>query len=271
MSIWQALVLGVLQGTTEFLPVSSSGHLVLVPWWLNWSEPPLVFDVVVHLGTLVAVLMYFWRDWQVLLRAGLHALRNRTASEPEARLLWLIALGTVPAALAGLMLEGLFETTLSDPPLAASFLLVTAFVLVFSERASNSERTLTDLQPADALIIGGAQALAIFPGLSRSGSTIAAGLTRGMSRPAAARFSFLLATPIIMGAGIKQGFDLLVGGEPLGNGMVAPLLIGFTTSLVMGYLCVWGLLRLLQRRRLYGFAAYCATFGTLSLVVALFA
>ncbi|GAB4418392.1 MAG: undecaprenyl-diphosphatase UppP [Anaerolineae bacterium] len=269
MSIWQALVLGTLQGATEFLPVSSSGHLVLVPWWLNWSEPPLVFDVVVHLGTLVAVLVYFWRDWQALWRAGIHALRTRTASEPEARLLWLIAVGTVPAALAGIVLQSSFESILSDPPLAASFLLVTASVLVFSERASNSHRTLTDLRLPDALIIGTAQALAIFPGLSRSGSTIAAGLLRGMSRPAAARFSFLLATPIILGAGLKQGFDLLVGGDHISQSLIIPLLIGFASSLVVGYLCVWGLLRLLQRQRLYGFAAYCAAFGTLSLVVAL--
>lgn len=271
MSLWQALVLGILQGATEFLPISSSGHLILVPWWFNLTKPPLVFDVVVHLGTLMAVLSYFWRDWHKLLRAGFHALRHRTASEPETRLLWLIVLGTLPAALAGILLQGLFETTLSDPPLVASFLIVTAFVLVFSEQAHNSGRTLTDLRVNDALVVGSAQALAIFPGLSRSGSTIAAGLVRGMSRPTAARFSFLLSAPIILGAGAKQGYDLLVGGEHISQGMIVPLVVGFLAALVVGYLCIWGLLRLLQQRRLYGFAAYCAMFGTLSLLVALFA
>lgn len=270
MSLWQALVLGSLQGATEFLPVSSSGHLVLVPWWLNWPKPPLVFDVVVHLGTLMAVLTYFWRDWQVLLRAGIRALRNPTASEPEARLLWLIMLGTVPAAVAGILLESRFAT-LTDPRLASGFLLVTALLLVFSERLHHSDRALTDLNKRDALAVGGAQALALFPGLSRSGSTIAVGLTRGMSRPVAARFSFLLSTPIILGAGVKQGFDLLTGGESLGHDMVFPLVVGFVGALVVGYLSIWGLLRLLQQRKLYGFAAYCALFGTLSLLVALFA
>ena len=270
MDLLKALFLGILQGATEFLPISSSGHLVLVPWWLGWDESPLSFDVVLHLGTLVAVLIYFWRDWLTLLRAGLLALRNRTFQDPDARLLLLLIVGTIPAALAGALLEGLFESAFSEPSLVAAFLLVTALLLVFSERAYAADRTLDDLTTRDALIIGLAQACAIFPGISRSGSTIATGIWRGLPRPVAARFSFLLATPIIVGAGAKQLLDIITGSETVGQDMVAPLIVGFLAAAVVGFLCIWVLLRLLERRRLYGFAAYCAAFGILSLLVALF-
>lgn len=271
VDLLKALVLGILQGATEFLPISSSGHLVLVPWWLNWSEPPLIFDVVVHLGTLVAVLIYFWRDWLALLRAGVHALRSRTVQDPDTRLLLLILLGTVPAAVAGALLEDVFESAFSKPSLVAAFLLVTALVLVLSERARAAKRGLEDLTTRDALVVGAAQALAIFPGISRSGSTIAAGMMRGLPRPVAARFSFLLATPIIFGAGAKQGLDVIMGDAHVGQALIGPLVVGFVAAALVGYVCIWGLLRLLQRRRLYGFAVYCAAFGVLSLLVALFA
>ncbi len=270
MDLLKALVLGILQGATEFLPISSSGHLVLVPWWLNWSESPLIFNATVHLGTLVAVLAYFWRDWLALLRAGAHALRSRTVQDPDTRLLLLILLGTMPAAVAGALLEDMFEATFSKPSLVAAFLLVTALLLVFSERMLTSGRTLRELTTRDALVVGAAQALAIFPGISRSGSTIAAGMTCGLSRPVAARFSFLLAMPIILGAGAKQGFDVITGEVHVGQALVMPLITGFLAAAVVGYACIWGLLRLLQQRRLYGFAAYCAAFGVLSLLVALF-
>ena len=269
MDLLKALILGVLQGATEFLPISSSGHLVLVPWWLGWEKPPLIFDVVVHLGTLVAVLLYYWRDWLALANAGWRALRLRNFQDPDARLLLLLILGTIPAALAGALLEDLFESAFSEPPLVAGFLLVTALLLVLSERAYSAERTVSDLNTRDALIVGTAQAFAIFPGISRSGSTIVAGMFRGLSRPAAARFSFLLATPIIMGAGAKQVLDVVTGDVSVGSDLVAPLIVGFFTSAVVGFVCIWFLLRLLQKRRLYVFAAYCATFGTVSLLVAL--
>ncbi|MBP8973970.1 MAG: undecaprenyl-diphosphatase UppP [Anaerolineae bacterium] len=270
MDLFKALVLGILQGATEFLPISSSGHLVLVPWWLNWSEPPLIFDVVVHLGTLMAVLVYFWRDWLALLRAGAHALRSRTVQDPDTRLLLLIVLGTVPAAVVGALLEDAFETTFSKPSLVAAFLLVTALLLFLSERVQTGRRGLEDLTTRDALVVGTAQALAILPGLSRSGSTIAAGIMRGLPRAVSARFSFLLATPIILGTGAKQGFDVITGAEEVSRALIGPLAVGFAAAAVVGFVCIWGLLRLLQRRRLYGFAAYCAVFGALSLLVALF-
>ncbi len=273
MDLIEAIVLGILQGATEFLPVSSSGHLVLVPWYLGWDEPPLTFDVVVHLGTLTAVLVYFWRDWLTLIRAGWTALKTRSLhrnpdQDLDARLLVLLMVGTLPAALAGLLLESVFDQ-LSEPPVVAALLLVTAGLLVFSERRLTANRSLGDLTLRDALTIGASQAFAILPGISRSGSTIAAGIARGLPRASAARYSFLLGTPIILGAGGKQMLNLLLGVEPLGDGMALALVAGFASAAIVGYACIWFLMRLLQRRRLYGFAIYCAVFGTLSLLVAL--
>lgn len=273
MDLIEAIVLGILQGATEFLPISSSGHLVLVPWWLGWDDPPLTFDVMVHLGTLVAVLTFFWRDWLTLLRAGWTALKTRSLhnssdQELDARLLLYLVVASIPAALAGLLLESSFEE-ISTPPVVAALLLVTAGLLVYSERRATSNRTLGSFTLRDALTVGAAQAFAILPGISRSGSTIAAGMMRGLPRAQAARFSFLLGTPIIMGAGAKQALDLILGNEPLGDGMALALVVGFLSAAVVGYACIWFLMRLLQRRRLYGFAIYCAVFGTLSLLVAL--
>ena len=296
MNILHALLLGVLQGATEFLPVSSSGHLVLVPWLLGWTAPGLAFDAVVHWGTALAVVVYFWHDWVSLVRAALYSLRNlfsrrpRPASatgqspasevafavhdaaqpsSPEAasiRLVWLILLGTLPAALAGWLLEDFFEEMFARPVAAAAFLLVTAVLLTASERVGRRERALDTLAWPDALLVGLAQALAIFPGISRSGATIAAGLARGLRRDLSARFSFLLATPIIVGAGLLKVVDLAQAG---GLAAQAPaLIIGFVASGVVGWGCIHFLLRYLQRRRLYPFAVYCAVVGVACLLVA---
>lgn len=269
MDLLRAIFLGTLQGATEFLPISSSGHLVLVPWWLGWDESPLVFDIVLHLGTLVAVLAYFWRDWLTLLRAGWTALRTRSFQDPDARLLLFLVLGTIPAALAGLLLEDFFASVFGEPWVVGIFLLITAALLAASERLYSTTNALSCMTARNALAIGLAQACAILPGLSRSGSTIATGMWLGYSRPAAARFSFLLAAPITFGAGFKQVLDVLFGNETIARDMVAPMIVGFIAALIIGYLCIWFLLRLVQRRRLYGFALYCAVFGTLSLLVAL--
>ena len=295
MNLFQALLLGILQGATEFLPVSSSGHLVLVPWLLDWPEPGLAFDTVVHWGTALAVVFYFWRDWVALVRAGFQSLRElpwlrsrplpagessaaEDASGPsapaqpwpgsmEARLAWLILLGTVPAAVIGWLLEDFFESMFARPVAAAAFLLLTAALLTASERLGRRESDLDTLTWPDAVLVGLAQALAIFPGVSRSGSTIAAGLGRGLQREPAARFSFFLATPIILGAGLLQVVDLVQVG---GLGAQAPALVtGFVAAAVVGFGCIHFLLRYLQRRRLYPFAVYCAALGVACLVLAL--
>jgi len=258
-----AFLLGILQGATEFLPVSSSGHLVLVPWLLGWPAPGLAFDAVVHWGTAVAVIVYFWRDWVSLVRAVFY---SRSGSL-EVRLAWFILLGTLPGALIGWLLEDFFEGMFARPVVAAGFLLVTAALLTGSERLGRRERDLDTLAWPDALLVGLAQALAIFPGISRSGATIAAGLGRGLRREPAARFSFLLATPIILGAGLLKVVDLAQMG---GLAEQAPILVvGFLSAGVVGFGCIHFLLRYLQRHRLYSFAVYCAVVGIACLLVAL--
>ena len=296
MNLIQAVFLGILQGATEFLPVSSSGHLVLVPWLLDWPAPGLAFDAVVHWGTALAVVAYFWRDWVDLVVAAFRslsrlALRRLRAAPPggqlwegkgasdaeitadpspgsdEARLAWFILLGTVPAALIGWLLEDFFEGMFARPAAAAAFLLVTAALLAASERLGRRERDLDTLTWLDALLVGLAQALAIFPGISRSGATIAAGLGRGLRREPAARFSFLLATPVILGAGLLKVVDLArVGGLAA---QALTLAVGFLSAGVVGFGCIHLLLRYLQRRRLYPFAIYCAAVGIACLLVAL--
>ena len=275
MNLVRALVLGVLQGATEFLPVSSSGHLVLVPWLLGWESPGIAFDAVVHWGTALAVIVYFWEDWVSLVGAALRSLRDigspRGNPGPDAAelsrrsLAWLIVLGTVPGVLAGYFLEDFFERMFGRPIVAAAFLLVTAALLAVSERIGRRERELRELGWVDVLVVGIGQALAIFPGISRSGSTIAAGLVQGMKREPAARFSFLLATPIILGAGLLKVVEL---GRMGGLLTQAPTLIaGFVAAAVVGFGCIHFLLQYLQRRRLYPFAVYCALVGIFSLLV----
>jgi undecaprenyl-diphosphatase len=262
----QAIVLGLVQGITEFVPVSSSGHLVLVPWFLGWDSPGLVFDTVVHWGTLVAVLAYFWRDWWALIKAWLGGLFRWDWQDPNARLMWLLVVGTVPAMVIGLVLEGFFESLFSKPAWVSVFLLATAGLLTLGERLGQRTRDLEDLRWADALVVGLGQAAAIAPGISRSGATISVGLLRGVKRPAAARFSFLLSTPIIFGAGLLKLLDLFSAPDPMAH--VPALAVGFLTAAISGYLCIWFLLRYLRRGKLYPFAIYCACLGVFCLVVA---
>ena len=270
MSLIQALLLGLLQGSTEFLPVSSSGHLVLVPWMLGWPAPGLPFDVLVHWGTAFAVVGYFWQDWVALLRGGRSALRSRSLADPQARLLALLLVATVPAVLLGGLCESFFERMFARPVAAAGFLLVTAGVLVLGEltlRRRPTREKGAALSWMDALLIGLAQAAAIFPGISRSGSTIAAGMGRGLGRESAARFSFLLAAPIILGAGAVQLMDLAQSGGLVAQAPV--LAVGFLAALLSGLGCIHFLLRYLRRRSLYPFALYCALFGVAALFYSL--
>jgi undecaprenyl-diphosphatase len=281
VNFFQAFLLGVLQGATEFLPVSSSGHLVLVPWLLNWPASSLAFDVVAHWGTAMAVIVYFWRDWVTLVRETWAFLKNRVSGivaketglvgknpvSADVRLAFFIVLGTIPAALLGYLLEDFFEAMFARPVAAACFLIVTAAILTFSERLGRRERDLDTLNWLDALIIGLAQALAIFPGISRSGSTIAAGLTRGLKRESAARFSFLLSTPIILGAGLLKVMGLAQAGDLAAQAPV--LVVGFVAAGLVGYGCIHFLLRYVQRRPLYLFSIYCTIAGVTCLFIAL--
>ena len=265
MSPLQALLLGLLQGATEFIPISSSGHLVLVPWLLGWQEPELAFNAVVHWGTLLAVGGYFWRDLVLLARAWLRGWRARSWPEPQGRLVWLILLGTLPAVVLGLLLEEWFEALFSAPAAVAGFLLVTGLLLIVSEWLGQREREEEQLSWLDALLIGLGQAVAIAPGISRSGATMAAGLLRGMRREAAARFSFLLAMPVILGAGVLQLAKLVTSGQ--GEGELLTLALGFVTAAASGYLCIRFLLGYLRRHSLYPFVLYCWAAGLVALVV----
>ncbi len=272
MSLFQAFVLGLVQGATEFIPVSSSGHLVLVPWLLGWQSPPLAFDTMVHWGTLVAIFGVFWVELWGLLKAGFDRLLDtvgidRSYDRDQARLAWSILLGSIPAALAGFLLADFFEELFGKPAIVAVLLLVTAAILALSEWMSRQERSFSRIGWLDAILIGVAQAFAIMPGISRSGATIGAGMSRGVQRESAARYSFLLSVPVVMGAGLFKLLDLIaVGGVA---DLAGALVVGFVTAAVVGYLCIRWLLKFLASSPLYVFAIYCLCFGLLCLVVAL--
>jgi undecaprenyl-diphosphatase len=254
------------QGASEFVPISSSGHLVLVPWLLGWPSPGLVFDTVVHWGTLVAVLVYFWRDFVALASAWGRSLASRSLDEPEARIAWLIIVGTVPTALMGYVGEDFFESLFAAPVWAAGLLLVTGLILALSEWLGKRRKEPHQLAFLDSIIIGIAQGCAIAPGISRSGATMAAGLFHGLKREAAARYSFLLATPIIFGAGLLKLLDLFEIENATAH--LPPLVLGFLAAALSCYLCIRFLLSYLQRGKLYVFAIYCWLAGGASLLVA---
>jgi undecaprenyl-diphosphatase len=267
MNILQAIVLGAVQGGTEFLPISSSAHLVLVPWVLGWQIDEAFtfpFDVLVQWGTLLAVITYFRMDLWAIASGALHALwRGRPLSEPGARLGWLLVLSSLPAAGLGLLAKPWVEASLLRPWAVSVFLLGTALLLLLGERLGRQSSRLPDMRWRDALWIGLAQALSLFPGISRSGATIAGGLLRDFRRADAARFSFLMAVPVMIGAGIIALADLFSQPAPLAH--LAPLLIGFLTAAVVGYLAIAWLLSYLARGSLRGFALYCVLVGILGL------
>jgi undecaprenyl-diphosphatase len=264
MGLFEALVLGIVQGVTEFLPVSSSGHLVIVPAALGWDSPSLVFDTTVHLATLLAVAVVFWHDFIELLVAWWQGLQQgRPLGTPAARLAWWVILGTVPAALAGIFLGSFFESLFASPRAAGVFLLLTALLLVLAELLGRCRRELTGMGWLDSLIIGIGQAAAIAPGLSRSGTTICCAMYRGFTRPAATRFSFILSAPIIAGAGISQLIKLAGHGSV--SAEAPALIVGFLAAAVCGYVAIRLLLGYVRNRSFYPFAVYCVIVGALAL------
>lgn len=269
----QALVLGAIQGATEFLPISSSGHLVLLPWIFGWVIDPSVlfpFTVVLHWGTLLAVIAAFWGDLVLLASAAFHGLRTRNPfGSTEAKLVWLLLLATLPAGLVGVLFGDVIREAFARPGLVALLLLVNAGLLMSGEwfRARHgSEAGLSELRPPDALVIGLFQVVALFPGISRSGSTIVGGLSRGFGRLESARFALLLAVPIMLGAGIVALGDL----RTISSEALQQLALGFVTAAVVGFAAIRWLLRFLSHGSLRGFAAYCAAVGTFGLAVAIY-
>lgn len=266
MSLIEAIILGLVQGLTEFLPISSSGHLVLIPDLLGWEQPSTAFDLVLHVGTLIAVVTYFRRDLAKMVNAFL---RPRRESANDRRLALMIAIGTVPAVIAGMLLQNTFESFFSNPTEVAGFLLVTGVLLLVSgvmieaaELAGRQRRDINQLRPRDAAIVGLMQAAAIAPGISRSGSTIAAGLFLGFNREAAARYSFLLSVPIIAGATI---FQLRHGIDSTGAS-VPVLLTGLVVSALSGFAAIKFLLGYIRKHSIKIFAYYCWALGSITII-----
>lgn len=260
MTILEAIILGIIQGATEFLPISSSGHLVLLPTIFDLTSPDLTMTGLVHLGSLMAVLIYFRQDlWQIT-TAVFSGLRSRQPfATTDARLGWIIAVGSIPAAAAGILLESFFEEMFAHPIWAAVFLLVTAALLITGERLLSGKKTFADMSWLDGLIIGLFQMLALLPGISRSGSTIVGGLIRGLDRSYAARFSFLLGAPVIFGAGLLSIIDIFTtSAQGYGAGVYVA---AFLAAGITGYLCIALLLNWVRSHSLYVFAAYTAVFG----------
>jgi undecaprenyl-diphosphatase len=257
-SSFQALVMGAVQGLTEFLPVSSSAHLILIPWLLNWEDPGLAFDVALHLGTLLALLIYYWQTWIKLVGS---LANNDVASR---RLLFLLIVASIPGAVIGLLLEKQAETIFRSPLLIACTMAVLGVILWLVDKLARSQRKVSDFTAADALLIGFSQALAIVPGVSRSGATITMARALGIEREDAANFSFLMATPIIAGAGSLEARKLVAAG------LHAPVLWGFLASAVFGVAAIAGLIRFVRTRTYQPFAWYRVAVALVVFAVALF-
>lgn len=285
MDIIQAIIIGIVQGLTEFLPVSSSAHLVFVPYIMD-VQSSLAFDTLLHIGTLVAVFAYFWNDIVNMLKSFVSSLidllkdlisflkrnprgefKKNFNEDPYKRLAWLVIIGTIPAGLAGVLFKSSFESLFSSIPAVGVFLIITGFLLWGSEKVSKSikpedRKPLEKLTVKNSLIVGIAQACAIAPGISRSGATISAGLFLGFERELAARYSFLLSIPAILGAALVQAKDI----TGLDMSTVA-LIAGFLAAAISGYLAIKFMLKLIKERSLLIFAYYCWIVGILALII----
>jgi undecaprenyl-diphosphatase len=258
-TLFQAIVMGIVQGLTEFLPISSSGHLIVVPHLAGWDDPfirSLAFTVMLHVGTLVALLAYFWRDWARLVPAGLATIRDRSfRGDPDRRLAWLIAVTMPPAVVVGVLLNDVFEEQVRQELLVALMLVVGAGILWTADRLGRREKEVDGLGFGGAFGIGCAQAVALVPGISRSGISISAGLFAGLTREAAARFSFLMATPITLGAVIWEVRKLLAGEAGV-TPEAGVLLAGMVAAAGAGFLAIAVLLRYLRSHPMTIFVLY---------------
>ena len=282
--IIEAIILGFVQGATEFIPISSSAHLIIVPWLFGWTDPALTslsFDVALHLGTLAALVAFFAADWIRLARAWIRSIaERRIGSDPDRRLAWLVVIGTIPGALAGFLLESRIEALFHRPgvPVSSTALIIMAAIiagfgvlLLLADHLGRQVENMEDLNLKNTLLIGVAQALAIFPGVSRSGSTISTGRALGLTREAATRFSFLLSAPIIAGAGIKSVWDVISGlqGGALARTDLIIFPVGFIMAALTGFYCIRFLLNYLQANNMNIFVYYRWALAVLLFVVAM--
>jgi undecaprenyl-diphosphatase len=284
MAIWQAILLGIVQGLTEFIPISSSAHLIIIPWLFGWEDKvltSLTFDVALHLGTLCALLVFFASDWARLIRAGVMSIVERKiGADLDRRLAWFLVIGCIPGGIAGVLFESKIEKLFHQPnaPHQVSAMIAMAIIIALlgallfvAERFARHERKMEQLSLKDAILIGLAQALAIFPGVSRSGSTITAGLALGLERETAARFSFLLSAPIVAGAGLKSLWEIyreLYAGILVQADLIL-FPIGFIAAAISGYLCIKLLLRFLLKNPTDVFVYYRWALAALIVVVAI--
>ena len=258
LTILQAVILGLAQGLGEFLPISSSAHLVLIPWFLKWTDPGLTFDVALHLGTLVAVVIYFWKDWWRLITKGFSDVRS-----VEGRLFWYLVAASVPGAIGGYLLEKKAETVFRSPTLIATMLILMGILLYWADRRSTKKIEMSNITFGTSLLIGISQVLAIVPGVSRSGITMTTGLLMGVTREGAARFSFLLSTPIIFGAAMVK----LPGVISNSSVITANFMIGTVVSCIAGIVSIGFLLRYVQTKNFLPFAWYRFILGALVIVM----
>jgi undecaprenyl-diphosphatase len=269
MPILHAIVLGIVQGVSEFLPISSSGHLILTRWFLGWDARPddvdKAFDVALHAGTLVAVVLYFRRDLVRYVREGVRLLwRRERPVDPDGRIAWLLVVATVPAALVGAAFENWIDERLGTPVIIAVSLIGFGVLLWWADR-SVGQRTIERLATTDAVVVGLAQALALNPGTSRSGITMTAARRIGFDRDSAARISFLMSLPVIAGAVVLKVGRLVADGIP--DGLGTAMVVGVATSFVAGWFAVWGTLRLVRTRSFTPFVVYRIGLGVIVLVV----
>ena len=261
MEILAAAILGIVQGLTEFLPVSSTAHLILVPWFLGWQPEGLTFDVALHVGTAVAVLAFFFRDWIRLLNELFRGImEGKWFGNEDRRLAWYLIIGTLPAMVAGLAFEDIIENRLRSPLIIVFTLAALGAVLLYAERRSNHSRTIDKYSWADSLYIGFSQAVALIPGVSRSGITMTTAMLRNSTRTSAARFSFLLSTPVILGAGILKAIHMVRAMlHPAADTAAVPWSIigaGFFCAAVSGFLCIRFFLKYLQTKSFIPFVVY---------------
>lgn len=260
MSLLEAIVLGLVQGLGEFLPISSSAHLVLVPWLFKWPDPGLTFDVALHIGTLIAVIAYFWQDWVRLVVGGFTDIHGT-----EGRLFWFLVLATIPGAAGGFLLENYAETIFRTPLLIAVMLIIMGIILYWADRRAAKTMEIEELGLKESLLIGFSQMLAVIPGVSRSGITMTTGLLTGLTREGAARFSFLLSTPIIFGAALVKLPELAANPAMVDNNF----LVGMLVACVTGLLSIGFLLRYIQTKNFLPFAWYRFVLGAVVILVAL--
>ena len=260
VEILAAAILGIIQGITEFLPISSSAHLILVPWFLGWKPEGIAFDVSLHVGTAIAVIAFFWRDWIRLARELILGLREGKMANADRRLAWFLVVGTLPALVAGLAFEGIVEEHLRSPLIIVFTLPIFAIFLFVAERKSRQDRAIENFTWADSLSIGFSQALALIPGVSRSGITMTTAMLRNSTRISAARFSFMLSTPVIAGAGILEILRLakavLHPAESTSAVNWSAMGVGFLCAAISGFLCIRYFLRYIQTKSFTPFVVY---------------